>query len=178
MRLFNRSQRKESELARAMRDLAEVFVKTGANRGVRLDHSLESVRRLDGVIEAMAATDRSRSMDDAMTRGAAAYFGDALVRAERAEWTLAPGEETPLLIVLPHRVPVVNVVAVIRRRTREGPADGISALLDLCLSGRRPDPGSARDRGRTSPPGDAPAPPEPGTPPGRREPGRRSGDSR
>jgi hypothetical protein len=162
MRLFNRSQRKESDLARAMRDLAEAFVKTGANSGVRLDHSVESVRRLDGVIEALAATDRSRSMDDAMTRAAAAYFGDALVRAERAEWTLTPGEETPLLIVLPHRVPVVNVVAVVRRRARDGPADGISALLDLCLSGRRPDPGSATGRGRMGPRGDEPARPDPG----------------
>lgn len=163
MRLFNRAQRQENDLSRAMRDLAEVFVKTGANSGVPLDHSLESIRRLDAVIDAMAATDRSRSLNDAMTQGAAAYFGDALVRAGRAEWTLAPGEETPRLIVLPERVPVINVVAVVRRRARQGPADGISSLLDLCLSGRRQEPGSATRRGRTNPLGDEQPPPDPGS---------------
>lgn len=149
MRLFNRTQRRESDLTRAMRDLAHAFVQTGATGGVRLDHSIESIRRLDGVIEGMGVSDRGRSMNDAMVRGVAAYFGDALVRAGRAEWTLTPGEETPVLVILPGRVPVINMVAVVRRRTREGPADGLSALLDLCLSGRthapdterRPDPG-------------------------------------
>lgn len=165
MRLFNRAQRQENELVRAMRDLAEVFVQAGANRGVRLDHSIESIRRLDGMIEAMVSTDRSRSLNDAMTRGAAAYFGDGLVRAGRAEWTLSAGEEIPLLIVLPNRVPVINVVAVVRRRAREGPADGISSLLDLCLSGQRPGPGNARLRERTPPPGDAPPRPGLGSPP-------------
>ncbi len=162
MRLFNRAQRQENELSRAMRDLAEVFVGARSDRGVRLDHSIESIRRLDGVIEAMTAATPSRSWNDAMTRGAAAYFGDGLVRAGRGEWTLAPGEETPLLIILPNRVPVINVVAVVRRRAREGPADGISSLLDLCLSGQRPEPGSARRRERTHPPGDEPPRPDPG----------------
>ncbi len=164
MRLFNRAQRQENDLSRAMRDLAEVFVQTGANSGARLDHSVESIRRLDAVIDALAVTEPSRSLNDAMTQGAAAYFGDALVRAERAEWTLAPGQETPRLIVLPERVPVINLVAVVRRRTREGPADGISSLLDLCLSGRRQDPGGATRRGRTNP--------RDGEPP-RRDPGSR-----
>ncbi|MDQ6839987.1 MAG: hypothetical protein M3137_17080 [Actinomycetota bacterium] len=86
------------------------------------------------------AADPCRPLSDATIRATAAYFGDALVRSQRGEWTLKPGDETALLIIVPEGVPVINMVAVVRWRVQEGPPDGLRGLLELCLSGRTSPP--------------------------------------
>lgn len=135
MRLFSRKQRRDAQLSRAQRDLAEVFVDTCTQGGEALDYSVSALDRLDGIVDRLLAAKPTRPVAGAMARGIAAFFGEVIVGAGKAEWALEAGTEHVLLAMLPDRLPVINVLNVVRRRMNQGPDDALQTLADSCLQG-------------------------------------------